>query len=184
MSSQRPYSIISRVQLEAMIRLAAGAPPGDFAEVGVFHGGSAYFLYEIALIQGRELHLFDTFSGTPVHTQGLDSHGINGEFADEDAPARIRKLMPTAALHIGIYPETHPQDLKNLAFVHCDCDQYLSYKAVIEQMWPLVVPGGFLLFDDYPYLPGARRAVLEHFREAELQLAGQRYYVVKASERS
>lgn len=172
-------SIIGKIQLEALTKLAIGAPDGNFAEVGVYHGGSAYFLYEIAMRQGRELHLFDTFVGTPYFTPGLDKHKVDDEFADPAAPSRIRQLMPAAHLHIGVYPETHPEGLRNLAFVHCDCDQYLSYKAVIEKMWPLVVPGGILLFDDYPYLGGAKQAVEEHFKTSELKLAGQRYYVVK-----
>ena len=89
--------------------------------------------------------------------------------------------MPRAELHIGVYPETHPAGLRDLAFVHCDCDQYLSYRAVIDRMWSLVVPGGFLLFDDYPYLKGAKRAVEESFEPAALQKAGQRFFVQKAA---
>jgi hypothetical protein len=172
-------SIIGKAQLEAMVKLARTAPAGDFAEVGVFHGGSAYLLYQVALAQGRDLHLFDTFTGTPFFVEGLDRHQIDREFADENAPERIRQLMPVAKLYVGIYPDTHPEDLSRLAFVHCDCDQYDSYRAVIDGMWPLVVPGGFMLFDDYPYLAGAKRAVEETFAVADLQSAGQRYYVIK-----
>lgn len=172
-------SIIGRNNLSAMCALAETASPGCFCEVGVFHGGSAYELYQITSRQGRELHLFDTFSGTPVHTEGLDRHRIDKEFADPEAPKRIRDVMPLAHLHIGIYPDTHPQGLKDIAFIHCDCDQYISYCAVIDIMWPLVVPGGFMLFDDYPYLGGAKKAVEEHFGLAQLHKCGEHFYVVK-----
>lgn len=172
-------SIIAQGQIEAMKTLARTTPPGDFAEVGVFHGGSAYHLYEVALRSGRELHLFDTFTGTPYHTPGLDHHKIDAEFAAAEAPERIRKLMPTAHLHIGIYPSTHPEGLKDLAFVHCDCDQYLSVKAVIDHMWPLVVPGGIMIFDDYPYLEGARKAVDDAFGATELKKCAARFYMQK-----
>lgn len=174
-------SIIASAQLDAMCAIAATTPPGDFAEIGVYRGGSAARLYGLALFQGRELHLFDTFSGTPYFTEGLDHHQIDEEFADAKAPMRIAQMLPSAKLHIGIYPETHPAGLANLAFVHCDCDQYLSYKAVIERMWPLVVPNGILLFDDYPYLEGARRAVEEHFDVSDLKRCAQRYFVVKSA---
>ena len=172
-------SIVGAPQLQAMQDLAKTVPPGAFAEIGVLNGGSAYRLYEVALMQGRELHLFDTFCGTPFFAEGLDHHKIDAEFAVPDAPKHIAKLMPMAKLHIGTYPETHPKDLRDVAFVHCDCDQYESYCAVIRHMWPLVVPGGMMLFDDYPYLEGAKVAVAEHFDIKTLRKCHQRYYVVK-----
>ena len=175
-------SIVAPNQLRAMAQLAKLAPKGAFVEVGVYQGGSASYLYEIAKEQGRALHLFDTFSGTPFHIEGLDKHLIDREFAAETAPDIIRTLMPDAHLHIGTYPDTHPSDLRDVAFVHCDCDQYTSYRAVIERMWPLVVPNGVLLFDDYPYLAGAKAAVEESFPKESLLMCGQRYFVVKDGE--
>jgi O-methyltransferase len=172
-------SIVAPSQLDKMCRLAEGLPPGDFVEVGVFNGGSAQMLYAVALRQARDLHLFDTFTGTPVYTEGLDRHEVDDEFAAPKAEANIAALMPFAHIHVGIYPNTHPPTLKDIAFIHCDCDQYLSYRAVIDNLWPLVVPDGILLFDDYPYLAGAKRAVEESFDEDELELCGSRYFVRK-----
>ena len=175
-------SIISRPNLDAMAALALSMPEGDFVEVGVYHGGSASVLYKIALEQGRGLHLFDTFSGTPVFTEGLDHHKIGSEFADLSAPMKIATMMPMAKLYIGVYPDTHPKALKNVAFIHCDCDQYISYCSVIDYMWPLVVPNGAMLFDDYPYLHGAKQAVEENFFPAQLRKCGQHFYVVKGAD--
>ena len=162
-----------------MVALAETAPLGAFCEIGVYHGGSAWQLYQVTQKQGRDLHLFDTFTGTPVFTEGLDRHLVDGEFADLFAPDHIKRHMPAAKLHIGIYPTTHPEDLKDIAFIHCDCDQYLSYRAVIDTMWPLVVLGGMLLFDDYPYLGGAKKAVEETFSRNELYKCGEHFYVIK-----
>jgi len=172
-------SIIAPAQLNAMSALAYRAPPGAIVEVGVFGGGSAEVLYSVALEQNRELHLFDTFTGTPNYTEGLDRHRVNEEFVSPGAKDRISAILPLAHLHVGVYPETHPKDMLPVAFIHCDCDQYLSYRAVIDHMWPHVVPGGMMLFDDYPYLAGAKRAVEETWALAELKLCFQRYYVVK-----
>jgi O-methyltransferase len=172
-------SIVSPHNLQAMVALAQTAPLGCFCEVGVYHGGSAYQLYQVTSSQGRDLHLFDTFSGTPCYVPGLDRHQIGDEFAALDAPGLISRVMPTAKLHIGIYPATHPAELKNIAFIHCDCDQYESYRAVIDVMWPLVVPQGIMLFDDYPYLGGAKKAVEESFSLHQLQRCGEHFYVVK-----
>ena len=173
-------SIVAPQQLRAMADLALTAPPGAIAEVGVYKGGSAAYLYEVAQKQDRELHLFDTFTGTPVSIEGLDKHKVNDEFRPPaDTELRLRDLLPLAFIYPGVYPGTHPEDLPPLAFIHVDCDQYDSYKAVIKYMWPLVVPGGMMIFDDYPYLAGAKKAVEEHFAAHELKKCHTRYYVVK-----
>jgi hypothetical protein len=173
-----PRTILSEGCLGAIIRLATASPPGGaFVEVGVYQGGSAYELWLIAQKQRRAVHLFDTFVGMPF-CGPLDRHPI-GDFGDVDL-ASIRDAMPTARFHVGVYPDTHPADLGPLSFIHCDCDQYASYRAVIDMLYPLLMPGGILLFDDYPYLPGAKQAVEESFALWQLRDTGNcRYYVVK-----
>lgn len=168
-------SIVPLACLDAMSELAAAAPAGCFVEIGVYKGGSALRLYEIALRQDRTLHLFDTFAGMPIATSA-DRHQI-GDFGDVDLDT-IRAALPAAIFHVGVYPATHPPDLRDVAFIHCDCDQYDSYQAVIRTMYPLLVPHGVLLFDDYFDLPGARRAIEEHFPASRLiPTAGGRCYV-------
>ena len=175
-------SIVGQLQIQAMLQLAINAPPGDFAEIGVFHGGTAFYLYNLCMTQNRDIHLFDTFQGTPYHVEGLDKHKVDDEFAAPEAPKRIRTIMPLSKLHIGVYPDTHPEGLRDIAFVHCDCDQYESYVAVIDRFWPILVPDGMILFDDYPYLAGAKKAVEERFAPSALKPCGARFYVRKDAE--
>lgn len=172
-------SEVSEVNLKLLVDLASSAPKGPIVEVGVYKGGSAQRLYEVCEAQQRQLHLFDTFKGMPVYSQGVDHFPIGSFNVNNDTPAQLQLLMPKALLHIGFYPATHPRDLKDIAFIHCDCDQYLSYKSVIVHLWPLVVPGGMMLFDDYPYLAGAKLAVHEAFKESELLPCGEHFYVTK-----
>jgi len=175
-------SIVAPAQLEAMGALARKTPLGAFAEIGVYRGGSAKVLYDIAVAQDRELHLFDTFTGIPFATPGLDKHEV-GEFAvDPGFEHKLREALPLAWIYVGTYPETHGDDLPPMAFVHVDCDQYTSYKAVLALMWPLLVPGGIMLFDDYPYLGGAKKAVEEHFDPKDLGRCGQRFYAIKGED--
>lgn len=173
------HSIVSPANILAMVNLVQDLPAGDFAEIGVFRGGTAAALYPTCLRQGRTLHLFDTFTGTPCSIPGLDKHKVDDEFAAPQAEERIRHMLPAAKLYVGMYPDTHPEDMPTLAFVHCDCDQYESYVAVITRLWPLLATGGIMLFDDYPYLAGAEKAVLEYFPEFSLQFCGSRAYVTK-----
>jgi O-methyltransferase len=174
-------SIVAPGQIEALVGLAASTPQGCFVEVGVYMGGTASYLYQIALSQHRDLYLFDTFKGTPFCVEGLDRHRIDKEFASESTPMLIEQFMPEAKVYIGVYPETHPIELKDIAFVHCDCDQYESYRAVIEHLWPLVIDGGVLYFDDYPYLAGAKKAVEEKFTIGSIRPCGARYFVLKGA---
>ncbi len=163
----RPESLIGDTLLETLRILAAGAPPGAFVEIGVYKGGSAAVLYEIAQQQQRRLYLYDTFAGMPVAQPGLDSHRI-GDFADCDAET-VKRLFPRATVVQGIFPQscrlTHRS---RIAFVHADADQYESTAAVCRVFPPLMVPGGMILFDDYRGLAGCIKAVDEHFPGREV----------------
>ncbi len=48
-------SLINADRLAMMYILAESSPPGDFIEVGVFQGGSAEVLYDVASLQKRKL---------------------------------------------------------------------------------------------------------------------------------
>lgn len=168
-------SLIEEVGLAEMVKLAVNMPPGAFAEVGVYRGGSAFRLYRIAQQQKRELHLFDTFAGIPWASPE-DSHQV-GDFKDVDMQS-LMTAMPWAFFHVGIFPHTLPETLDELAFVHCDCDQYQSVRAVIDELWPRVVSGGIMMFDDMNTI-GGRQAIRETFGDVIEESMG-RYFVRKA----
>ena len=152
----KPSSCLDDFRVGLLRRLAQEAPAGHFVEVGVYRGGSAWHLAEIGREQGRELHLFDTFSGMPWQ-QDCDIFKI-GDF-DKTNVEDVRRWVPDATIHVGIFPETLPPWLLGIAFAHIDCDQFQSVDACIRYLWPRMVPGAVMLFDDYPELEGARRAV-------------------------
>lgn len=173
----RPKSRIEHEQLLALSALAETAPPGDFVEVGVYRGGSAWYLNEIAERQGRRLHLFDTFTGIP--NKGPMDERKAGDYADTSLPD-LREQFPRAKFYEGIFPDTLPPGLiDDVAFVHVDCDQYDGHCACIDLLFPYMVPGGIMLFDDYPFLTGAKQAVDESFPPERLISNGHRHYVVK-----
>jgi O-methyltransferase len=152
-------SLVGAPATEVMVGLASAVPPGNFAEVGVYQGGSAQVLYGIAKAQGRELHLFDTFTGMP-EASGDDNHPV-GAFPDGDL-AGVMAAMPDAHVHIGIFPGTMV-DCGPVAFVHADADQYQTTMAIIETFSLVMVPNGIILFDDYECTRGTTRAVDESF---------------------
>ncbi len=153
-------ALVADGKLAELIELASAAPHGDFVEVGVYAGGSARVLYQICLARGRRLHLFDTFAGLP-HKSEWDIHQV-GHFSFEGMHL-LKREMPRAWIYKGVFPETLPGDLHNVAFVHEDVDQYQSVKDVIERLYPRLVDGGMILFDDYftADCPGAKKAIDE-----------------------
>jgi len=155
-------SLINAEQMREMCAVAAATPPGDFVEVGVYQGGSAVKLAAVAADQARRLWLFDTFTGIPEQTDGVDFHKI-GDFSDTSVGA-VRELLPDALIVVGDAAETLPAtDTGPVAFAHLDCDQYATYRACIVELSPRMVRGGVMWFDDYGALDGATKAVDEMF---------------------
>lgn len=147
--------------LNELIETARAAPPGDLVEVGVYQGGSAAGLVEVAREQGRRLFLFDTFRGMPHGNPAIDRHEP-GEFADTSLEA-VQAAIPEAICVPGVFPESLPAGVGPIGLAHVDCDQYESVRACCAALAPLMAPGGVMVFDDYDVLPGARLAVDEAF---------------------
>ncbi len=170
-------SVVAPEFIESMGTLARSTPPGCFIEVGVYKGGTAQKLYEIAQEQKRDLYLFDTFTGIPIKAD-IDHHQI-GDFADANLEL-IRKELPLARIYVGVFPHTMPGNLiKDVAFVHVDCDQYQSVIDSIGYLYPCMVVDGIMLFDDYNCLAGATAAVHECFGRAPIQFNNGKAYIVK-----
>jgi len=137
------------------------ALPGEFAEVGVYKGGSARLICRAA--PKKPVHLFDTFSGLPAPDLARGDTHRAGEFSCSETQAR--EYLADCANAV-FYPGLFPMNAGTLhqavfAFVHLDVDIYPSVLAGLRFFWPRLVAGGMLLVDDYGFLSctGAREAV-------------------------
>jgi predicted O-methyltransferase YrrM len=155
-----PNSLINPFALEELVREVRSAPPGDIVEVGVYQGGSAARLAEVAREQGRRLFLFDTFTGIPYAGE-FDFHKV-GDFSDTSEVA-VRAAIPDAEIVPGLFPDTLHEGVGPIALAHIDCDQYESVRACCKALEPRMIAGGVMVFDDYDVLNGARLAVEECF---------------------
>lgn len=156
----RPHSELPLDNLKDLEAFCRQVPDGAFVELGVFRGGSAWVLHEVAHERNLTVHLFDTFTGIPYQDKG-DPIAV-GQFSNVNLD-EIKANLPEAHFHIGLFPDTWPEDMGPISFAHIDCDQYRGCKSAIELIWPLMVPGGIIAFDDYPGFDGIRKAVDDFF---------------------
>ncbi len=146
-------------------RMALTLPAGDFVECGVFKGDMAWVVSEVTGLAatGREFHLYDSFEGfdmaqTSQERDFPDLHGFV-EFANkvysapglwEGVQARFAPL-PHFKLHRGFLPQTLDTDgyPEKIAYLHVDLNVAQPEGASVERLFPRVVPGGVVVFDDY-----------------------------------
>ena len=187
MTSLTGYSRPSPPDLDFLAALAAISPwPGAFAEIGVYRGGSASRLYEIAQRQGRALHLYDTFVGHPIVDPDHDNphqHPKGRYGQDAITPDELRDAMPDCVVHAGTFPETLTY-LAPLAFAHVDADLYHPTLAACQLLPAMMPDGGVLYFDDYSRTdgcPGVREAVDAVFGPGPALPNGNRIVMVRAA---
>ena len=102
---------------------------------------------------------------------GLASMSGSAELADASAESdectlHLRRGWFRDTLAGSISTEIGP-----IALLHVDADWYESVKLCLTTLYPLVVPGGLVILDDYGHWPGCRAAVDEYFAKARVRLA-------------
>lgn len=143
-------SLLGREKTEFLLSLLEVAPiKGVFIEVGVFNGGS---LMEIARkVAPRKVYGFDTFEGMPANTYYEDEFHKPGEFSAvlEDVKTYLKDFS-NVELVKGIFPTTeNVLSNQEIAFAHLDMDHWRGTLAALNFIWPRLVSGGVVLFDDY-----------------------------------
>lgn len=151
--------------------LDAGVP-GDFAECGVLYGAHPAIMLRSLLRRGerRLVHLFDSFQGIPRATAAdteaeIAAYGLKGDRM-EPTGVSVSSLDNTLSnlrgwgvfdssmvrVHPGWFEETLPTErnaIGPLALLRVDVDLYESTRAVYTNLWDKVVPGGYVIDDDY-----------------------------------
>ncbi len=134
----------------------AARPHGHVAEIGVYRGRSARWLCKAA---GVAIYGFDTCTGLPEPDPARGDRHRLAEFA-------CGKPVFPGCLVPGVFPDSYlnaPGLPARWSFVHIDVDLYESTRAALEVMVPRLLPGGFVVVDDYgaEKCQGARLAVDE-----------------------
>jgi len=189
----RAYTMTSIERLYALYKsveyIVSANIPGDFAEAGVWRGGSCMLIAETLLALGessRRIFLFDTFAGHPrpdaekdsdiwgnraidewQRTTGDDNHGQWAYVSLEEVQANLALTgYPSDKLVFvkGMVEKTVQNvDAKGrLALLRLDTDWYGSTAAGLEHLYPRLISGGVLIIDDYGHYKGQRLAVDEY----------------------
>jgi O-methyltransferase len=192
----RPFTMTSKARgyglFKAAEHLVRTGVAGDLVECGVWRGGSTMVMAMSMLHFGdasRTIHLFDTFNGMTRPTD-LDRSAISGApalgrweaarrpdggndwgRADLDDVRTNLGLTRYPADRFRFYPgdvaDTLPKAaMGDIALLRLDTDFYESTKIELETFYPRVVPGGFVVIDDYGHFTGARRAVDDYLASA------------------
>lgn len=173
--------------------------PGDVVELGVYRGASLMAFANFMEIRNmgdrhRRVIGFDNFKGfgeleakdgaeKPEFGKtagGFDSGDFETPLRDAIAifdADRFIPYKPRVILVKGDIEQTVPQYVSEnpglrIALLHFDADLYRPTLVALETLWPLVVPGGIVAFDEYGIPPweGESRAVDEFFAGKNLRL--------------
>ncbi|MEA3004118.1 MAG: O-methyltransferase [Sphingomonadales bacterium] len=186
-SIERMYALYKAV--EHVVRVGI---EGDFAECGVWRGGSAMMMALAARRfgdAGRRIWLYDTFAGmTPPSPRDVQS--ATGRCAADILAASPRDegdpfwgIAPRAVVEENLARTSHPPEgwkivegdvletlpgnaPESLAILRLDTDWHDSTDHELRTLYPRLVRGGILIVDDYGYWSGAREAVDLYFEEA------------------
>src|SRR5262245_26929063 len=140
------------------------------AEVGVYRGGSAWFVAEALRRSGRDLPFYvcDTFQGhveVDDRVDGVHRPGVQFTRVKAEKVAKYLREFPFIRLQVGDIRETAVAFAGESAFglVHLDVDVYPITRFCLDFFGPRMVPGGMMVMDDYgtTTCEGVKRAVDE-----------------------
>ena len=143
-------------EIWSLLGEAAKASEGDLLEVGVWRGGTGALIAarSAAIIPSAQVFLCDTFTGI-VKAGSRDTIYVDGMHSDT-SPKIVEHLLKELGLKNvvilqGIFPEQTADSVQDrrFRFCHIDVDVYQSAKDVCEWIWPRLVLGGIVVFDDY-----------------------------------
>jgi len=174
-----PHTMLNRRRVEniefCLETILRENVPGDCMECGVWRGGAVIFMrgYLAAhQVTDRTVWVADSFEGIPAPTlpqeNGLklskDTHpmlAIDLETV-RNLFERYGLLDEQVRFLKGWFKDTLPQaPVERLALLRLDGDLYESTMDALEALYHKVVPGGFVIIDDYGCLEPCRRAVTE-----------------------
>jgi len=193
-----PYTMVSYERLSNTYELAKliekDKTHGTFVECGVWRGGCAAVLAFVAdqAKSNRKIWLFDSFEGLPepTFTDGTSAQ----KYALNRSSGKLSAIGKCAAslsdvnevffsilkinkknviIKKGWFQNTLPESRKAIgpiAILRLDADWYESTKCCLGNLYDQVIPGGYIIIDDYGHWPGCKRAIDEFFQKRKINV--------------
>jgi O-methyltransferase len=149
--------------------------PGDLVEAGVWRGGASIFMRAILKAHGdctRTTWVADSFEGLPIPDPVRYPADADDRLSESNAYlgvpleqvqanfARYGLLDDRVQFLKGWFRDTLPSaPIDRIALLRADGDMYESTTDVLENLYPKVSPGGYVVIDDYGPLANCRAAV-------------------------
>ena len=161
-------------------KIIANGVEGDFIETGVWRGGSCIYMAAILKandITDRNIYVCDSFEGLPPpnvsgYPQDAGDNHYTVPFLAVDVDQVAANFAGYGLLNDqvrfvkGFFSDTLPQlapDIEKLSLLRLDGDMYESTIVALENLYPKLSVGGYVIVDDYG-LPNCVRALTD-FRE-------------------
>ncbi len=193
-----PYTMVGYYGLSNIYDLCRKAEKdklkGVFAECGVWKGGSVAIMAFVAekAGSGRKTWLFDSFEGLPEPTaqdgpraKDYAAGKMSGKLATIEKCVGplgdvkkiffdILKINPgRVIIRKGWFQATLPKaknEMVKISVLRLDGDWYESTKCCLDNLYDVVIPGGYVIIDDYGCWEGARQAVDEFFEKRGIKV--------------
>lgn len=140
----------------------------NIIEFGSYKGGTAIFMATILneLYPDAKLYALDSYEGMPETDSSIDMHG-KGDFCDANAD-ELKKIavgfgLSNLLVVKGFFENSFSSLSDNYGLCHIDCDIIDGVRFAQDAVWPFMVPGGYLVYDDAnaPSCIGATQAMEE-----------------------
>jgi hypothetical protein len=173
------HTMLSRRRLEnvqfCMEKVLSDNVPGDCIECGVWRGGTTVLMRGILAVHqatDRTVWVADSFEGLPApecaEDEGLDLSKDKYPMLAIDLDT-VRELFERYGLldeQVRFLPgwfkdSLHVAPIRQLALLRLDGDLYESTANSLDALYHRVVPGGFVIIDDYGCIPQCRQAVTD-----------------------
>jgi len=190
-----PYSLVGEsglIQTYTLAReLVEKEIAGAFVELGVARGGCGAMMARVADKggDGRSTWLLDSYEGLPdptsndfnaeqsetgVHIRPLPRGSCLGTYEEVRALLFEKKRLDPGRVFMvkGWFQETLPearQKIGPIALLRLDCDWYESTLYCLENLYGQVVPGGYVVIDDYGTCHGCKLAVDEFLQARRIE---------------
>ena len=171
-----PHTVAWRLHTLCWAAQEALSLPGDFMECGTFKGDFAWVVSQCVAFAkaGKTFYLYDSFEGFAEDDKTVDqgyadfANPIYREAGIYDSVLHRFNGNPKVKVVRGYLPEVlDPIHPAQISFLHMDLNSPGAEVETLRKLWPRIVVGGFIIFDDYGWKVFAKQ------KEAEDQFASQ-----------